>query len=223
MDNLLHELVRLLITGGPWIVLVVALSETAVFAGLLVPAEATVLVAAFLAQRGLFPLEHILLAAFFGGLLGDQMGYVFGRIGGARMAARGGFLGRLWQRHEMTAAGLFRRHSALAITFARFLSFVRTLMPWFAGMSRVPYGRFLLYDSLGVLGWAGGSVALGYLAGESWRMAASTLGTVGGAVLVLLVLAALLAARRRRESLVEAASLDVDPTEAVEASRVLSG
>ncbi len=198
MESLLPAIIGLLIKIGPWVVFVVALAETAVFLGLLVPAEATVLIGAFMADQGYFEVEHIFAGAFGGALVGDQVGYLLGRYGGARFAGRGGRLGRVWLRYEVMTANLFRKHAAVAVTLSRFLSFIRTLMPWCAGLSRMPYLRFLAYDLLGVLGWAGGSVALGYLAGESWKLIAGALGTAGGLVLVLIALAAVIAAVRRR-------------------------
>ncbi|MBI4410473.1 MAG: DedA family protein [Gemmatimonadetes bacterium] len=201
MEGLLEHILELLIAAGPWIVFAVAATETAFFIGLAIPAEATVLLAAFLAERGMFPVEQVLAGAFFGGLTGDQTGYLLGRHGGRRMAARGGWFGRLWGRYEGSAADLFRRRSAVAVTLARFTAFVRTLMPWFAGMSRMPYPRFLFYDLLGVLGWAGGSVLLGYAAGESWDAVARALGAASAIVIALLVLVAFVLWWRRRRPL----------------------
>jgi membrane protein DedA with SNARE-associated domain len=198
MEGLLHDILALLVHWGPWIVFLVAAAETALFVGLLLPAEATVLLAAFLAGRGYFEVEHVLLATFFGGLTGDQIGYGLGRYGGVRLAARQGLTGRLWVRYERGAVTLFQRRSAIGITLARFISFVRTLMPWFAGMSRVPYRRFLAYDALGVAGWAGGSVALGVLAGGSWEIIVGIFGTLGTVVLLLLLGGLLLAALRQK-------------------------
>src|SRR5690606_289337 len=199
MEGLLHDIIALLTAVGPWVVFFVALSETAVFLGLLIPAEATVLVAAFLADRGVFPLGQIFAATFFGGLLGDQVGYLLGRHGGTRIVARGGRIGRMWDRYDSAASDLFRRHSALAVTLARFISFVRTLSPWFAGMSRLSYPRFFFFDLIGVFGWAAGSVALGYLAGESWHLIEDVLGVASGLVVVGIGVGfALVAIRRRR-------------------------
>jgi membrane-associated protein len=200
MDELLRDILGLLISWGPWIVFLVAAAETAFFLGLLLPAEATVLLAAFLAGRGYFQVEDVLAATFFGGLTGDQIGYGLGRFGGARLAARQGLTGRLWGRYEAGVAALFRRRSLVGITLSRFISFVRTLMPWFAGMSRVPYRRFLLYDLLGVAGWAVGSVALGVLAGESWRLIVSAVGTVGALVIALIVAGLVIAAIREQRA-----------------------
>jgi dephospho-CoA kinase len=208
VDALLHDIIDLLIQVGPWIVLLVTAAETAVFLGLLVPAEATVLVAAFMAQSGYFPVQDVLIATVLGGLLGDNIGYILGRLSGRRVAARGGRLGRLWRQHEARAALLFHKRSILSITLARFISFVRTLMPWFAGMSGVSYGRFLFFDTLGVLGWGVGSVTAGYLAGRSWHVMASALGTFSTIVVVLIILTFVflaVRARRRMRSLVRVA------------------
>jgi undecaprenyl-diphosphatase len=204
LESLLQEIIGLLIRVGPWIVFAVAAIETAAFVGLLIPAEATVLVAAFLADRGVFPIGEILAATFFGGLLGDQLGFLLGRYGGVRVFHRG-LPGRIWRRYEPAARRLFQRHAALGVTLARFISFIRTLMPWFAGMSEMTYRRFLAYDALGVAGWAAGSVALGVAAGESWKLVASALGTLGALVLALNVIAGVVAAvRHRHRALVEA-------------------
>jgi membrane protein DedA with SNARE-associated domain len=88
-----------------------------------------------------------------GGLLGDQIGYTLGRFGGTKLVAKEGRLARIWRRHEPRAARLFRRHASMSVSLARFISFVRTLMPWFAGMSGMPYRKFLLYDVFSAGPW----------------------------------------------------------------------
>ncbi len=191
-------LVRLLNDVGPWIVFAVASVETALFVGLLIPAEATILVAAFLASQGHFSVTSVLAATFFGGLLGDQIGYVLGRFGGTRLVAREGRIGRVWRRHEPRAERLFQRHASLSVSLARFISFVRTLMPWFAGMSGMSYGRFFTYDVIGVFGWAVASVALGYFAGESWGIVAEALGTTSALIVGAILIVAVVSIRRSK-------------------------
>jgi dephospho-CoA kinase len=205
VDAFLHDIIQLLLRAGPWIVFFVTAAETAIFLGLLVPAEATVLVAAFLANAGYFDVKHVLLATLAGGLLGDHVGYLLGRASGRGAAAQDGRLGRLWRRHEARATLLFRQRSLLAVTLARFISFVRTLMPWLAGMTGMSYPRFLMYDLLGVTGWGVASVTAGYLAGRSWHVLANALGTLS-TIIVLVILGVLVfvgvrAHRRRRAML----------------------
>jgi dephospho-CoA kinase len=190
VDSLLQDIIALLLQVGPWIVFAAAAAETAVFLGLLIPAEATVLVAAFLAEAGYFEVEDVLLATLAGAFIGDQIGYLLGRYGGRRVAGRGGMVGRMWRRHEARAILLFRQRSLLSVSLARSVSFVRTLMPWFAGMSGMSYPRFLFYDILGVLAWGVSSVAAGYLAGRSWHIVAGALGTASALIVAALVLGA---------------------------------
>ncbi len=200
MDGLLHALVVLLVTYGPWLIFAATALETAAFLGLIVPAEAMVLLGAVLAQRGVLELSDVAMATVFGAFTGDQAGYLLGRIGGGRVAARpDGWLGRVWGRYAQRSALLFQRHSTIAVTLARFVSFVRTLMPWFAGMSRLPYGRFLCCDLVGIVGWSAASIAAGYLAAESWQQVVHWFGTATALALVALVLgtASLLRLRRR--------------------------
>ena len=207
MEALFQHLVRLLHEVGLVIVFAVTFTETAFFIGLLIPAEATVLVAAFLAARGYFSVVLVFLATFLGGLLGDQGGYVLGRYGG--LMARRGRIAAIWRRNEPRVAHLFNRHASLSVSLARFISFVRTVMPWFAGMTKLHYGRFLLYDMIGVLGWAALSVALGYAAEESWEAAADTLGRTSAIILGFVALLGLFALlrSRRRQKLLDASAL----------------
>jgi len=200
LEQALGHIIDFLRAVGPEVVFLMTLVETAFFIGLLIPAEATVLVASFLAADGVFELEYVLGATILGALTGDQIGYFLGRYGGRRFAARGGRIGRLWARYEPKATAMFGRHAAVAVTLARFVSFVRTLMPWFAGMTKMPYGRFLFWDVLGVLGWGIASVAAGFLAKESWLVLANVLGRASALVVLLLILTAIAAAWRSRRA-----------------------
>lgn len=195
------ELTALVIAAGPWLVLAMTLAETAFFVGLLLPAEATVLLAAFLAEEGVFSLEQIVAATLGGAFLGDQIGYLLGRTSSRRVVASRGRLGRLWRRYEPAVGRLFAERAVAAVAIGRFISFVRTLMPWFAGASRLPYPRFLVFDILGVTGWGLASIALGYAAGESWDLVAGWLGTASAAILLVgagVIFLAVRRARRRR-------------------------
>lgn len=196
---MVDQLTQLLIEVGPWIVLLVTFVETAFFIGLLIPAEPTILIAAFLAERGYFSVWTVLAATFIGGFLGDQTGYTLGRFGGGKLVAKKGRIARIWARHEPRAARLFSKHTSLSVSLARLISFVRTLMPWFAGMTRMPYGRYVFYDLLGVAVWAAASVALGYLAGESWEAASHIAGRTTVGIIAAVALVALVVTKLKRK------------------------
>lgn len=199
MDGSLIELIqRWVIEFGPWVVFLVTMLETAAFVGLFVPSGPTILFAAFLTTTRLFELEHVLIATLLGGFTGDQLGYWLGRSYGVRGVVHGGRAVRLWHRYEHRAVLLFRRHSVVAVSLARCIAFVRTIMPWFAGMSRMPYGRFAFYDVLGVLVWGVAHVTLGYVAGRSWHVLAAWLGSATLALLAIIAFTALIVYMRRR-------------------------
>jgi membrane-associated protein len=90
-----------------------------------------------------------------------------------------------------------RRHGLLGVSAARAIPFVRTIMPWFAGRSRITWGRFILFDVLGVLFWATIYVGGGFLAGEGWRQMAARYGETAGAVAVALAVVAFLLITRK--------------------------
>jgi membrane-associated protein len=198
VDSVLHTIIHLLTRFGPWIVLVACFAETALLIGLLLPSEATVIVAAFFANRGAFPVWQVFVAAVIGGLAGDQIAFWLGRRRGDAGEKRRGRMARMWERHEPAVRRLFEKKSALAITLARCISFVRTLMPAFAGMSDMPYARFFIFDLIGVVAWAAASVAIGYVAGASWKRVAGTVGSIGIVLSIAAIGAAFVFVRRRR-------------------------
>lgn len=197
MADGLPPLAELLPSVGPWLLLVLAVAETAFVTGLVVPAGVATAFGAFLAAEGHFQLPDVVLFAGAGALLGDSIGYWVGRRGGGGLLRGRGRLGRIARRHLPRTRALFGRHALYAVSMARLVPFVRTLMPMTAGASAVSYPRFLLFDLVGVAGWVAEYVAIGWLAGESWRRVSGAVGT-GWAVLFLgAALIAWLAARRR--------------------------
>lgn len=191
------DLSALLQTVGPLVLFVLAAAETAFVTGLVVPAGVATALGAFLAAEGRLVLGDVALGAGLGAVAGDSLGFWLGRRYGRALLSGEGRLRSLARRQEPRAAALFRRHPLYAVSLARVASFVRTLMPMLAGMSRLSYGRFLAYDLLGVAGWAALYLGAGMLAGRSWRWVSGALGTGWAIVFVVVGLGLWVAARRR--------------------------
>lgn len=167
--------------------------------GLVVPSGLATSVATALAMEGTLDLTPFLVAAAAGGFAGDVSGFFIGRAAGERLASGTGRTARFFQKRYRPAAGMLSRHPALSVTAARLVSFVRTLMPMAAGMGGMSLRRFLVYEMPGLVGWVALYVGIGVFAGESWQLAARTLGA-GGAAVFLAVAGLLwrtLAGRRR--------------------------
>lgn len=192
------HLSALLPTAGPWLLLVLTAAETCFVTGLVVPASVATSLGAFLAAEGHLSLSSVAAAACFGAAAGDSAGFWLGRRYGRSVLRGGGRVRALARRHEPRVTALFGRHPIYAVSFARMVSFVRTLMPWTAGMSRLSYPRFLAYDLLGVTGWATAYLGAGYLAGRSWRWVSGALGTGWAVLFAALGLTGWLVSRHRR-------------------------
>lgn len=154
---------------GPWAILTMTFLETGFLFGFLIPAGPTIVFGSVLAVQGHFSLWWIFAFTALGGTLGDHLGFLWGRRAGRHVLEGGGRFGRTAARHWDHAEDLFGRHPIYAVSFARLISFVRTLMPFAAGTSKMSYRTFVVYDLIGVAGWSTAYVGVGYLAGEGWR------------------------------------------------------
>jgi membrane protein DedA with SNARE-associated domain len=102
------------------------------------------------------------------------------------------------RRDRLAAArSTLARRGGPAVFIGRFVAFLRAVMPFLAGTSRMPYRRFLAYNAAGGLVWGAGSVVLGYLAGNPYAAIEKTAGRATAVVLVGLVVAGLVAWRVR--------------------------
>lgn len=188
----------LVLDAGPWVLLVLAWAETSFVTGLVVPAGFATAAGAMLAGLGYLPLVEVAGFAATGAALGDSTGFWIGRRSGDLLERGTGRTARVWRRHGPRLRRIFRRHPFVSVTLARLVAFVRTLMPLSAGGGRLSYPHFLVYDLPGVAAWTAGYVAVGLVAGESWRRVVGWVGAGWAAFFAAAVLVAWLGARIRR-------------------------
>jgi undecaprenyl-diphosphatase len=183
------DVVSLLERLPPLVVLVVAfilvMGETAVLVGLFFPVEVTLLFVGFLAYLGEVPVAPAFVAMIAAALLGDALALRSGRKYGPRVrASRIG--ARIGPERWARADEILHRLGGRSAFIARWLPFVRTLLPRLAGSAGMPYRRFAPWNAAGVVTDVGVSVLVGYLAGASYALVAELLGRATTAVLLLL-------------------------------------
>ncbi len=172
--------------------------ESAAFLGFLVPGETIVILGGVLTSMGMLELPQTIAIAVGGAIIGDNVGYYLGRR-----------LGRPWlERHTRLRGGrggmvarvddLFTRHGGKAVLVGRFVGFLRALLPFVAGASRMRYRVFVVYNAIGATAWGIAFVLLGYFLGESWTVAEKWLGRGGLVLGSLALIAAWLWLRRHR-------------------------
>ena len=142
--------------------------EASVFFGFLFPGEIAVILGGVLAFQHRIELGAAIAVAVCGAILGDSVGYAVGRRWGRRMLE--GSLGRFVKSHHLDQAERFlAKHGGKAVFLGRWTAALRVLIPGLAGMSRVRYRTFALWNVLGGGLWATTFVLVGFAAGEGWH------------------------------------------------------
>jgi membrane protein DedA with SNARE-associated domain len=121
--------------------------------GLPLPGEALLISGSVLASQGDMHIVPLLLLAWAGAVLGDNIGYGIGRFAGRHLVLRYGRYVLVTQRRLEYAENFFRKHGGVVVVAARFMEVLRQLNGIIAGIARMQWRRFLLYNVLGAALW----------------------------------------------------------------------
>src|SRR5829696_3195015 len=144
--------------------------------GVPLPGETILLAAGVLVQRGHLDLGDTIAFGILGAVLGDHIGYWVGREGGRPFVLRWGRYLFITPARLGRAEAFFARHGGKAVFLARFFSGLRVFGALVAGISRMRWGSFLLYNALGGAVWATAVILLGYFLGSSMGLVERWLG-----------------------------------------------
>lgn len=156
--------------------------------GVPIPGETVLVTAAALAGRGALSLTGVVITAAASTIAGGLAAYWLGLRGGPAVISRYGRVLHLDAARLERAHGFFRTHGAKTVVLGRFVAFVRSFLGLFAGISRMPFARFALYNALGGVLWTGVFSGLGFAFGRNLPRLVRYLGRVS---LLLAVLVAL--------------------------------
>ncbi len=198
MTGLADDLLRMPPLLALLLVFALPALEASAFVGFLVPAEPGVILGGVLANQHKLSVWAVLAAAVIGAVAGDSIGYEVGRRWGRRLTAH--VPHRILRPERVAQAEeSVRRLGGRAVFLGRFTTTLRVLVPGFAGMSRVPYREFLVWNAAGGLIWATSFVVLGLVAGTQYKAAAHNATLVGvGLVVVLGAVGSVVWWRRRQ-------------------------
>jgi len=153
---------------GAWVyalLFLIVFVETGVVVMPFLPGDSLLFVVGALAGAGhlSYPLAcAILLVA---AIAGDQCNYSIGRYFGPKVFQWEG--SRLFNRKAFDRAHEFyERYGGVTVILARFMPFIRTFVPFVAGVAEMSRGKFTLFNVLGALIWVLGLVTAGYLFGN---------------------------------------------------------
>lgn len=143
--------------GGLYMILSVIFAETGLFIGFFFPGDSLLFVAGIFVDdlaREFFNVHYLIIPFLIAcaGVLGNLVGYWFGKKSGPYLYERKDtFLFK--QRHLHTAKEFYEKNGALTIIAARFLPIIRTFAPIVAGIVKMDYKKFTLYNIIGSFAW----------------------------------------------------------------------
>lgn len=169
-----------------------------------IPSELIMPLAGFTAAQGKMALVPAIAAGVIGTVLGALPWFYLGKFLGEDrikqwISLYGAWLGISTAEIDK-AQRWFYRHGNKAVFFGRFIPGVRTLISLPAGFSHMPLPQFLIYSTLGTLGWTLLLTFAGYSLGQNYTLVDEYLGPVSKIVLGLLVIAAAVWLVRHRQA-----------------------
>lgn len=155
--------------GGLFLLWAIVFAESGLFIGFFLPGDSLLFIAGFLSSGAgdhvLPSLPWVILTTFSAAVIGDQVGYVFGRRVGPALFDRP--KSRFFNpANVMKAHKFLEKHGPKTIVLARFVPIVRTFAPIVAGVGGMKYRTFVVYNLVGGALWGIGVTTLGYFLGE---------------------------------------------------------
>lgn len=159
--------------GGIYIVMFIIFAETGLFVGFFLPGDSLLFVTGMIISGSKAPtnsdvanLTYWISLIIICGIIGNFVGYWFGKKSGPLLFEKKDTL-LFKQKHLHQAKEFYDKRGGGAIVLARFLPIVRTFAPIVAGIVKMDYKKFALYNIIGSVAWVTSMVMLGYLLGEN--------------------------------------------------------
>ena len=153
---------------GAWIYVIlfaIVFAETGLVVTPFLPGDSLLFIAGSLATLGSMDVHLLVLVLVTAAVLGNVCNYEIGRYFGARFFVndKAKFLN---PHHLERTHAFFERWGAVAVVLARFVPFLRTYVPFVAGMSKMTRAKYVAYTVFGAAAWVGTLVYLGYFFGN---------------------------------------------------------
>ena len=148
-------------TLGALGVIAIIFLETGAFFGFFFPGDSLLFTAGFLASQGYVSLAVLLAGTFLAAIIGDSVGYAFGKkIGPAIFKREDSVIFN--KKHIERAQHFYDKHGRKTIILARFIPIVRTFAPIVAGVGQMKYKTFISFNVIGGFLWTWANLWLGY-------------------------------------------------------------
>jgi membrane-associated protein len=151
--------------GGLTAMTMIVFAETGLLIGFFLPGDSLLVTAGVFAATGQLNLLHLNLLLIAAAIVGDTVGYWFGRKTGPALFRRPKSL-LFNPEHLRRAHDFYEKHGGKTIVLARFMPVIRTFAPIVAGMGQMEYRRFLSFNVFGGALWVLSMTLIGYFLGQ---------------------------------------------------------
>jgi membrane-associated protein len=163
----LIEFLSTVMTGwlGYALLFAIVFSETGLLVGFFLPGDSLLFTIGVVAGAGQLNIGIILVLLSVAAITGVASGYAIGRRTGPKIFNRPD--SRLFrQEYLKKTQAFYEKHGGKTIIYAQFVPIIRTFAPFVAGVARMPYGRFAMFNVIGSIGWVCSMTLLGYTMGN---------------------------------------------------------
>ena len=162
-----HDIKTFIESIGIFGIWAVVFAESGLLVGFFLPGDSLLFTAGFLASpvNGWFSIWPLVLGSWVAAIVGDNVGYEFGKRVGPRLFSREKSL-LFNPEHVAKAQAFYEKHGGIAITLARFVPVVRTFVPVVAGIGKMEHKSFTYYNFLGGTVWVWLMTWGGYFLGK---------------------------------------------------------
>jgi membrane protein DedA with SNARE-associated domain len=187
MSGLVEHILQLPAWVALLVVFAMPMLESSTFLGFIFPGEIACLLGGVLAYQAKLALAAVIVVAVAGAVIGDSIGFAVGYRYGDMLLRK--VPERLLKpEHVERTKELILKLGGRAVFVGRFAAALRALVPGLAGVSKMRYRTFLLWNFAGGAVWATSVVVAGYLAGKAWRTMASYISRIGWIALGVVVI-----------------------------------
>jgi membrane protein DedA with SNARE-associated domain/membrane-associated phospholipid phosphatase len=182
---MLEVIIQLISDYGYLIVIMTIMLECA---GIPLPGETALVIAAAFAGTGDLNIFLVISAGAGAAIIGDAAGYWVGRYYGQNLITKFGKWVHLNEHRMSVIQGYFDRHGSKTVFFGRYFTILRTYSALFAGICKMPYASFTIYNALGGIAWASTFGILGYIFGHNIPLLTKIAHMIGWGLTLPLVL-----------------------------------
>ena len=188
--------------GGLWLLLFVVFAETGLFIGFFLPGDSLIFISGLLCATK----PHLLNISIFwliillisSAVTGNIVGYWFGKETGEKLFhKKDSFLFK--KKHLETTKLFYEKHGGKALILGRFLPIIRTFAPILAGVIKVDFKLFMIYNITGASLWIISLTSISFFLGKEFPQTENYIGYIVIGLIVITTIPVLITYLKNRK------------------------